>query len=219
MRYGVGCVQHWKTGRSALRYALFIGLAAVAGVLSLVPAAFAQELFVTNFDGDSITVYKRTDSGNTAPLRTLVGAATGLDGPDGLVLDLINNELLVANNDINSITVYKRTDSGNTAPIRTLVGAATGLNFPRDLAVDLTNNELFVSNIGNNSITVYNRTDSGDTAPLRTLVGAATGLNGPKELAVSPSGIPTLSEWAQIGMAALLVGGGLLAVRRNGRLS
>lgn len=27
--------------------------------------------------------------------------------------------------------------------------------------------------------------------------------------------IPTLSEWAQIGMAALLVGGGLLALRRT----
>lgn len=31
--------------------------------------------------------------------------------------------------------------------------------------------------------------------------------------------IPTLSEWAQIGMAALLVGGGLLALRRNRQLS
>lgn len=30
-----------------------------------------------------------------------------------------------------------------------------------------------------------------------------------------PAGIPTLSEWAQIGMAALLVGGGLLAIRRQ----
>ncbi len=32
----------------------------------------------------------------------------------------------------------------------------------------------------------------------------------------SPSAaIPTLSEWAQIGMAALLVGGGLLALRKR----
>jgi len=33
------------------------------------------------------------------------------------------------------------------------------------------------------------------------------------------AGIPTLSEWAQIGMAALLVGGGLVALRRNRQLS
>ncbi len=33
--------------------------------------------------------------------------------------------------------------------------------------------------------------------------------------AASATGIPTLSEWAQIGMAALLVGGGLVALRRR----
>lgn len=34
----------------------------------------------------------------------------------------------------------------------------------------------------------------------------------------SPAGIPTLSEWAQIGMVALLVGGGLLAIRKRSTL-
>lgn len=33
--------------------------------------------------------------------------------------------------------------------------------------------------------------------------------------ATPPADIPTLSEWAQIGMAALLVGGGLLARRKR----
>lgn len=33
--------------------------------------------------------------------------------------------------------------------------------------------------------------------------------------AQAPAAIPTLSEWAQIGMADLLVGGGLLAIRRT----
>lgn len=117
MQYGVGCARR-KTGRLVLGYALFVGLAAIAGIVSLASAAFAQELFVTNFDGDSITVYNRTDNGNVAPLRTIVGAATGL--------------------------------------------------------------------------------------------------NGPKDIALSsPAAIPTLSEWAQIGMAALLVGGGLLAISRK----
>jgi hypothetical protein len=31
----------------------------------------------------------------------------------------------------------------------------------------------------------------------------------------APVGIPTLSEWAQIGMAGLLIGGGLLALRKR----
>jgi Tol biopolymer transport system component len=32
------------------------------------------------------------------------------------------------------------------------------------------------------------------------------------------AGIPTLSEWAQLGMAALLLGGGLLALRKKGQV-
>lgn len=41
--------------------------------------------------------------------------------------------------------------------------------------------------------------------------------NGEIYLASSPeaTSIPTLSEWAQLGMVALLVGGGLLALRRR----
>lgn len=48
-------------------------------------------------------------------------------------------------------------------------------------------------------------------------VGANPGVD-PDGMAVSsPSaaGIPTLSEWAQIGMAVLLLGGGLLAIRKR----
>ena len=78
--------------------------------------------------------------------------------------------------------------------------------------------ELFVANHDNNSITVYSRTASGDTVPLRTISGGSTGLDGPKGLALdagSSVGIPTLSEWAQIGMMVLLLTGGLLALRRG----
>jgi hypothetical protein len=44
-----------------------------------------EELFVTNFD-DSVTVYARTANGDTAPLRTLQGAATGLGAPQFLAV-------------------------------------------------------------------------------------------------------------------------------------
>jgi len=160
------------------------------------PAAWAQEdeLFVANFSTHSITVYSRTASGNTAPLRTLQGGATGLSGPLGVAVDSVNNELVVANEgtgtptSTNSITVYSRTASGNTAPLRTLQGAATGLDIPTDVAVDSANNELVVANLGTagsrGSITVYSRTASGNTAPLRTLQGAATGLAGAEAVAV-----------------------------------
>jgi hypothetical protein len=146
-----------------------------------------NELVVANTDGHSVTVYSRTASGNTAPLRNLSGPATGLSFP-GVAVDTVNNELLVGNGGNNSITVYSRTASGNTAPLRTLSGPATGLSVPSGSgpALDLVNNELLVQNLVGNSITVYSRTASGNAAPLRTISGPATGLNDPIGLAVDP---------------------------------
>ena len=202
--------------RQGSRRALLLTL--LGGLLVAVAAEAQGELFVLN-NANSVTVYTRNASGNTAPLRTLSGAATGFNGPAGLAVDLTSNELFVANNGTPpSVTVYSRTASGNTAPLRTLSGATTGLSNPAGLAVDLTNNELVVANFGNNSVTVYSRSVSGNTAPLRTLSGAATGLSGPDSVAVAVTAnapIPTLSEWAQLGMALILTAVAVWHLRRR----
>ena len=134
---------------------------------------------------NSVTVYPRTANGAVAPLRTIAGAATGLNGLYGLAVDTVNNELAVANYNVNSVTVFARTANGNIAPLRTIAGAATGLGLPRGLAVDTVNNELLLPNGSKDSVTVYDRTANGNVAPLRTLAGAATGLGGPGFLAIS----------------------------------
>jgi hypothetical protein len=146
---------------------LLVFAALLVGVAS--PPALAQnELFVGNAGNNSVKVFSRTASGNTAPIRTLAGAATGLSFIQGLAVDVTNNELFVANGSGPAITVYSLSASGNTAPLRTLTGAATGMTQPIYIAVDPTNNELFVTN-GNQTVTVYSRTASGNSAPLRTL--------------------------------------------------
>ncbi|MGH7388032.1 MAG: beta-propeller fold lactonase family protein [Candidatus Rokuibacteriota bacterium] len=139
-----------------------------------------EELVVANSGTATVTVYGRTITGNTAPLRTIAGAATGMSAPRGVALDLVRDELLVANTLTSSITVYPRTASGNAAPLRTLAGGATGLNTPGGLALNLRDDELVVANQDGNSITVHARTASGNTAPLRTITGGLTGLNGPR---------------------------------------
>ncbi len=148
----------------------------LAGAFALIIDTVNDELAVlTPNGGGVVTVYARTANGDVAPLRTISGAATQMDTPRGLALDVANGEFYVANfND--SVTVYPRTASGNAAPSRTLVGAATGLSAPRGLVVDNANNELIVANLFN-SITVYPRTASLNTAPLRTISGPATGLD------------------------------------------
>jgi len=68
-------------------------------------------------------------------MRAIVGAATGMAGPNGLAVDAVNNELLVANSLNNSVTIYARTAVGDIAPLRTIVGAATRLSNPQFLAI------------------------------------------------------------------------------------
>ena len=167
-----------------------------------------NELVVPNFGGgaSSVTVYSRTASGNTAPIRTLSGPLTGLNASlSRLVVDTVNNELVAANSS-GSVTVYSRTASGNTAPIRTLSGPLTQLNAPMGLDVDTVNNELVVGNVNSSVITVYSRMASGNTAPTRTLSGALTGLNGPQglvldtlnnELVVVNGGSPTVTVYSR----------------------
>ena len=256
----------WRLGAIVGRV---LGLALLVGVAGHFAPAWAQdELFVTNQDSNSVTVYFRTADGDVTPVRTLSEGLTGLSDPSGLFLDTVNNELFVANagNDTvtvyplnwtdpntppirkldglltglktptgvfvdtvhgelfvanfiaGSVTVYSRTASGDTGPTRTLIGGSTGLAGPFGLAVDTVHNELFVANFSTPSVTVYSRTASGDTGSTRTISGGDTGLGSPQFVAVTVSApIPTLSEWAQIGMAALLVLGGRLALRSFGK--
>jgi hypothetical protein len=160
--------------------------------LGALPAAAQDELFVANIGNNSITVYSRAATGNTAPLRTLSGAATGLNEPEGLVVDAVHQEILVVNTGLvnppgPSITVYSLTASGNTLPLRTLAGPSTGLLEPTGLALDLAHDEILVMSTSAKAILAYSRAASGDSPPLRTIAGPATGLNAPVGLAVDPT--------------------------------
>ncbi len=165
---------------------------ALLGTIVGLRAARAQELFVANGSSDTITVYNRTDSGDIAPLRTLGGAATGLNGPRGIALDLVHDEMFVTNYFGNSVTVYARTASGDTAPVRTIVGGSTKLDSPVGIDFDPLHDELIVGNRSAadtstaSSIVVFSRTADGDAVPLRTIAGAATGLNFSHMLMVDP---------------------------------
>ncbi len=55
--------------------------------------AVNNEFVVVQVSNPTITVYGWMASGNLGPLRTIVGAATGLNGPVGISVENVNNEL------------------------------------------------------------------------------------------------------------------------------
>ncbi|MBI4483126.1 MAG: hypothetical protein HY652_09570 [Acidobacteria bacterium] len=123
----------------------------------------------------SITVYSRTASGDTAPLRVIAGPKTQLNWPAGIAVEPERGELFVANDAGDSILIFSTTASGDVAPIRVLKGPKTGIKNPTGLFVDTKNNELWVANFANHSATVHRLTADGDTAPLRTIRAAPRG--------------------------------------------
>src|SRR5205823_3436390 len=91
----------------------------------ITPAAEAPRFAVAN-GGDlgeakTVTEYAARASGNTAPISTISGNATGLDAPAGIVQDNAGH-LFVANAAANSVTEYAVGASGDAAPVKTIVG-------------------------------------------------------------------------------------------------
>ena len=112
---------------------------------------------------------------NQAPIHTISGATTGLNGPYGLAV-LADGSLAVSNLDGNSVTIYATDAAGNWALQHTISGVSTQLNGPSGLAV-LAGGSLAVSNFLGDSVTIYAKDAAGDGAPLRTIKGASTELN------------------------------------------
>jgi 6-phosphogluconolactonase (cycloisomerase 2 family) len=127
----------------------------------------ADELYIGNQSGDSITVYTRTADGDTAPLRTLSGPQTLLDLPEGVFVDLVNDELIVNNRNTAEVLVFTRSASNDTAPLRAItVTYPNGLVLTRD-------DEILVAEQNSGHIAVFNRTDQGSPTPIRDITGVS----------------------------------------------
>jgi DNA-binding beta-propeller fold protein YncE len=131
------------------------------------------------FTPPSITVYRRTAQGDTAPLQVITGPKTLLNYPVAITVDSDHGELFVANDTTSQILVFKADANGDVAPIRILGGPKTGIKNPTGVAVDAKNQELWVTNLSNHNATVYKLNASGDVAPMRTIRGAPEGTPTP----------------------------------------
>lgn len=127
----------------------------------------------------------QTLDGNTAPTRTLEGAATLLgQNTYDVFVDETRDLLYVAND--TGILVYANagTVDGNVAPARHITGPDTqlqGTDADRRLFVDAANDRLYILVAANQALYVWDNasTINGNVAPHRTLAGASTGFMYP----------------------------------------
>lgn len=160
-----------------------------------------RNIYVANSSGGgskgvSITVYAAGANGNVAPIRTIAGSNTELDGPWGIALDT-SGKLYVTNLATfpikhDSVTVYAAAANGNVAPIQTIAGSNTGLKTPFGIALDASGN-IYVTNSLSairkyDSVTVYAAGANGNVEPIRAIGGAHTGIDGPAGITVGASG-------------------------------
>ncbi len=146
--------------------------------------------------GDTINVYPAGSNGNVSPAATIVGADTGLDGPDGIALDSGGN-LYVSNGyggpvGGGSVTIYPAGSSGDAVPIVTITSSFTGISYASSIAVD-SNGKIYVANEfgdadDNGSITIYSADSYATDAPIATIAGDNTGLSNPFGIALDSAG-------------------------------
>jgi DNA-binding beta-propeller fold protein YncE len=128
----------------------------------------------------SITVYRKDDKGDVAPIRTIQGPKALLDWPTSIAVHPDRNEIFVANDTGDSITVYREDANGDAAPIRVIKGPKSLVKNPTAVAVDVKNNELWVANLGNHSATVFPMDAAGDPTPNRVIRSGPIDAGAPK---------------------------------------
>jgi hypothetical protein len=140
-------------------------------------------VYVSDFYGQMIRVYKQNADGNVAPLRTLKAPILGQ--PRQTVVDTDHDELISIVSNC-CLAVFPRTASGNmTSPSRFvqwggLTSSVTRLDNPVSLARRESTDELIVADYdaatSGGLIVFFDRLASGNAAPTRTIEGASTKL-------------------------------------------
>jgi len=135
----------------------------------------------------SVSVYRGGSSGDVAPIATISGPGTGLDGPRAIALDP-EGRIHVANVGSGSngysakITVYPAGADGDVKPITTITGTVdTGINLPMGVALD-SMGRIYVTN--SESVTAYPPGTDRNVRPTATIRGGRTRLVRPEAITV-----------------------------------
>lgn len=145
------------------------------------------DLFVAATQGNAILVFAPGASGDAAPIRSIRGPTTTLNGPRQIAFDSGGN-LWVANRTGNSVIAFAPGASGDAPPIVTIGGPSTGVNQPWGVTFD-RDGCLWVANATpTDTMVVFMPPFGGNQTPSHIIAGASTGLANPYGETVDGSG-------------------------------
>jgi hypothetical protein len=130
----------------------------------------------------SVTEYAANPTANAAPIAMLTGSNTGINTPEGIVVDSSGNSFI---SNADRIVEFAPGANGNAVPTNTIAGSNTLLSGPYELAMDTTG-KLYVAE--GNVILVYAAGATGNVAPAQEITGPATALLSCLGLAVDAAG-------------------------------
>ncbi len=159
---------------------------ATAQLSLTVNPAVQSAVYVVNGGNSAVHSFALGASGNVAPLTSLTGGATGLNGTTAVAIGT-DGRVYVASANNQSIREYPYGATGNATPDAVIAGPTTGLASPQALALD-DQGRLYVANAASNSITVYAPEVTGDAKPVAMLSGAHTGLGNPSAVTIDGRG-------------------------------
>jgi DNA-binding beta-propeller fold protein YncE len=148
---------------------------------------------VANYGGHSATVYKRSASGDAAPIRVIRSApanapATLISNPYMIAYDTTRDQILVPNCVGHPrIGIFDRLADKNATPVRTIEGTNTLLNRTvHGVAYDELHDEIVVNQYITQAVMTFRGAAKGEEAPIRTIMGPRTQLLDPISVAVDP---------------------------------
>jgi len=153
----------------------------------------ADRLFVANTGGSSVLIFDAvstmTGNNNTAPTRSIFGAATTLNSPSDLALDKGRDMLYVADN-LNILVFNAASSSTTTGNVPVARNLSVGFSISA-IFLDAANDRLFLSDAVGSAVHVYDNVStltSGAVAANRTIMGVGTQLASPVGLQVDGAG-------------------------------
>ena len=127
---------------------------------------------------------------NEAPIRSIAGAATNLDAPQGAAVAPDGTEWVSVTNEqatVGGLLAFAPGASGNAAPEADITGSNTGLESPEGVAIDSSGN-IWVADPAAEAVYEFAAGANGNVAPIDTLAGPSTGILGVPSVAVGSDG-------------------------------